>query len=203
MNKKVACGSFVKRQTEDSGYSHYDGDWDQLEELVAKAMRDDNNIIPGYRDGVVLVRIPDAAAPGFYSGTVRLDNKTRLVINYAPRRAGEAPFLRISAKAEKQSAKAVEIVCYRADVLAENNERETDADWEIVAIKARPSFEEEPMHYYTMARNHLGLEGGTKGSFSAEEFAQSIVYWNSHCMCQGQRNLFGKIAKWIRSTLHR
>jgi hypothetical protein len=104
----------------------------------------------------------------------------------------------LSAKAKKQLAKYVTFVCYRADVLEVDGERETDADWEIVAIKARVTEEEEPMDPYTMARNFLHLKGGTKGDFSAQQFAESIVYWNNHCMMQGKPNWYRSLMKFFR-----
>jgi hypothetical protein len=129
----------------------------------------------------------------FRSAIVDLTEESRLTANYAPRRLGEAPFIRVSAKAKKQIAKYASVVLYRHDVLAENNERETDAEWEIVAIKARVTEEEEPMDPYTMARNFLHLKGGTKGDFTAEQFAKSIVYWNNHCMTTGKPKWFRKL----------
>lgn len=197
---KVLCGEFVKRQTSESGYSHFSGSWSDLETLAEWAFNNPNRVTPGYRDGVVLVEVP--AEIGFYSAIVSLQEKTKLKANFAPRRDGEAPFIRVSTKAKKQPAKYASLVLYRHDVLAENNERETDAEWEIVAIKARVTEEEEPMDPYTMARNFLHLEGGTKGSFSAKEFANSIVYWNNHCMCQSNLSIFQKIKKWIVSVLY-
>lgn len=191
MDKKVACGEFVKRQTPQSGYSHYQGTWKQLEILV------ENTLLflpfyvkPGYRDGVVLVDLPPL---GFYSAVVELNDKSKLQANYAPRREGEAPFIRVCAKAKKQPAKHASVVLYRHDVLAENNERQTDAEWEIVAIKARTSEEDEPMDSYTMARNYLGMTGGTRGNFSADDFAKSIVYWNNHCMSAGKTSVWKKL----------
>lgn len=195
-SKKVACGEFVKRQTPESGYSHFEGTWEELEQLVTKQMEvDPSRIHPGYRDGVVLV---DLVSYGFKSAIVSLNEKTKLTANYAPRRLGEAPFLRVSAKADKQDAKYAQVVLYRHDVLAENNERETDAEWEIVCIKARVTEEEEPMDPYTMARNFLHLAGGTKGNFSAEDFAKSIVYWNNHCMTTGKPKWYRKVVDLFR-----
>lgn len=196
MTKLVKCGEFVKRQTSDSGFSHFDGSWEELERRTTYCMKDPKNITPGYRDGVILVNISlPYPAKQFYSAVVKLDKKTKLTTNYAPRRLGEAPFIRVSAKAEKQLAMNASVVLYRFDVLAENNERETLADWEIVAIKARVTEEEEPMHYYTMARNFLHLPGGTRGDFTANDFAQSIIYWNSHAMCSGQSSWLQKLYK--------
>lgn len=185
---KVACGSFVKRQTEESGYSHFIGTWDELALLTSIYLKNSNHIRQGYRDGVVLVDLPVQGMNEalFYSAIVSLDDKTKLNANYSPRRNGEAPYIRIAAKAQKQPAKYASVVLYRWDVLEENNERETYAEWEIVAIKARVTEEEEPMDPYTMARNFLHLEGGTKGDFTVQQFAESIVYWNQHTMCSEQ-----------------
>jgi len=195
-SKKVACGEFVKRQTPESGYSHFEGTWEELEFLTTNTLLFLKHYVkPGYRDGVVLVELMPEK---FRSAIVPLTEETKLTVNYAPRRKGEDPFLRVSAKAKKQSAKHASVVLYRHDVLAENNERETDAEWEIVCIKARVTEEEEPMDPYTMARNFLHLKGGTKGDFSAEEFAKSIVYWNSHCMTTGKPKWYKRVAEFCR-----
>lgn len=197
--KKVACGEFVKRQTPESGFSHFEGSWEELETLVEYiACVLATGVHAGYRDGVILVDLPPEK---FKSAVVSLNEDSKLSANFAPRRLGEDPFIRISAKAKKQPAKYASVVLYRHDVLAENNERETDAEWEIVAIKARTSDEEEPMDPYTMARNFLHLTGGTKGDFSAEEFAKSIVYWNNHVMCAGHMPWYKKIHRWFKSCL--
>lgn len=195
MNNKVACGEFVKRQTKESGYSHFEGEWGFLEEMASARLCIPQYVHPGYKDGVVLVDMP----PEFFrSAIVGINDKSKLTANYAPRREGEAPFIRVSAQAKKQPAKHASVVLYRHDVLAENNERETDAEWEIVCIKARTSDEEEPMDPYTMARNFLHLEGGTKGDFTAEQFAKSIVYWNNHVMTTGKPKWYRKLMNWFR-----
>lgn len=204
-SKKVAAGEFVKRQTPDSGYSHFEGTWEELEEMAAMTLLFGNGpsywpdypykATPGYKDGVILVEVEPTK---FYSAIVKLEENSKLTSNYAPRRLGEDPFIRTSAKAKKQPAKYAQLVLYRHDVLAENNERETDAEWEIVAIKARVTEEEEPMDPYTMARNFLHLKGGTKGDFTAEQFAKSIVYWNNHCMTTGKPKWYRKILSFFR-----
>ena len=196
-SKKVACGAFVKRQTKESGHSHFEGTWEELENLAARTLhwggkhsyipKFPYKIQPGYREGVVLAEVDPSK---FRSAIVDLNENSRLTANYAPRREGEAPFIRVSAKAKKQQAKYASIVLYRWDVLEENHERETEAEWEIVCIKARTDKEEEPMDPYTMARNFLHLKGGTKGTFSAEDFAKSIVYWNNHVMCSNSKGKF-------------
>lgn len=203
-SKKVACGEFVKRQTPESGYSHFEGSWEQLEKVVEGCLNakelfgvDTSRITPGYRDGVVLVDMSHVAH-WFRSAIVDLTEDSHLTANYAPRRLGEDPFIRVSAKAQKQMAKHASVVLYRHDVLQEGNERETEAEWEIVAIKARTSVEEEPMDPYTMARNFLQLKGGTKGDFTAKQFAESIVYWNNHTMTTGKPKWYKKLRNWLR-----
>lgn len=195
MHKKVAVGEFVKRQTADSGYSHFEGSWETLEKMTANVMRFSHCVTPGYRDGVILVELDPFL---FRSAVVELEEKSKLKASYAPRRTGEAAFIRVSAKAKKQRATHASVVLYRHDVLAENKERETDAEWEIVAIKARTTLEEEPMDPYTMARNFLHLRGGTKGDFTAEQFAKSIVYWNNHVMTTGKPKWYRKIISLIK-----
>lgn len=201
MGKLIKCSEFVKRQTKDSGFSHYSGTWDDLEKVVTECMRNTHNVRPGYKDGVVLV---DLAFTGFerlgkfYSALVKIYPETKLNVSYAPRLIGEDPFIRVSAKADKQEAKYVTFVCYRADVLDEDDDRSTDAEWEIIAIKARMTKEEEPMDPYTMARNFLHLKGGTKADFTAQQFAESILYWNNHCMSTGRQSWFSKFINWFR-----
>lgn len=195
----IKCSEFVKRQTAESGYSHFDGDWYLLEELVRYVVTYfPQSIRPGYRDGVILVDVPHYK---FYSSIVEIDEKTKLEVNYAPRVPGEDSFIRIAAVGKKQPAQYVTIVLYRHDVLAEDNDRSTDAEWEIIAIKARTSIEEEPMDPYTMARNFLHLKGGTKGDFTAEQFAKSIIYWNNHVMCIGSPKWIRKINKLFGSIV--
>lgn len=195
MVKKVACSEFVKRQTQYSGFSHFDGTWEQLENVVASRFSDPTCVHPGYKDGVVLVDMP---ADWFYSGIVELQPGAKMRAAYEARREGEAAFIRVSAKSKKQIAKHASVVLYSHAVLMENNEADTEAEWEIVAIKARTSEEEEPMDPMTMARNFLHLTGGTKGDFSAQQFAESIVYWNHHVMATGKPKWFRKIVNFFK-----
>jgi hypothetical protein len=201
MGQLIKCSEFVKRQTKDSGFSYYSGSWEDLEKVVHECFRNKNNVRPGYKPGVVLV---DLSFTGFehlgkfYSAMVDITEETKLNISYAPRLRGEDPFIRISAKADKQETKFVTFVLYHKDVLAEDDDRSTDSEWELIAIKARMTKKEEPMDPYTMARNFLHLKGGTKGDFTAQQFAESIVYWNSHCMTTGRQSWFTKLLNFFK-----
>lgn len=197
--RQVECSEFVKRQTPQSGYSHFEGTWDELAEL-ANSLIGTGNSREGYKKGVILLTVPSWHLDRFFSATTTITEKTNLQVNFAPRQKGEASFLRISAKGKKVPAAAAEIICYHKDVLIEDDDRSTDTEWEIIAIKARATEEEEPMDPYTMARNFLHLKGGTKGDFTAQQFAESIVYWNNHCMMQGRpawRYHLGRFFSWF------
>lgn len=201
--KLVECSEFVKRQTPESGYSHFKGTWDELAS-IASTYINTGLAKQGYKKGVMLITVPELdqfrkpLLSRFYSATVTIGEKTNLSVSFAPRQKGEDPFLRISAKGKKQPAAACEIICYHKDVLAEDNDRSTLAEWEVIAIKARSSLEEEPMDPYTMARNFLHLKGGTKADFTAEQFAKSIVYWNNHCMTTGKPKWYKKLMQFLR-----
>ena len=165
----IAVNSFAKRQTAQSHYSHYAGTWEALTALVAGNF---DQAKPGYRDGVVLVPVP---AEGFFTGLVLVTETTELVAKLTTRAPGEEPYIAVYARnADKAPATSVSIVLYRHDVLAEDDDAETDADWEIIAILASPEPEDLPMDPVTMMRNHLHLPGGTQGRFTGDQFAASI-----------------------------
>ena len=194
----IKCSAFVKRQTPDSGFSHFTGTWEELEYAVCDAInrKKGNSIEPGYRDGVIIVHIPPWQ---FRSAIIRLNKDSDLVAAYAARQEGEDTYVRMSVKSDKQMANYASVVLYRSDVLAENNSRSTDADWEIICIRARAEEEEDPIHPVSMARNFLQLKGGTAGDFTAEQFAKSIIYWSNHAMC-AKRTTLDKIYDWFNGN---
>lgn len=175
--KQIGVGKFVLRQTADSRFSHFDGTWQDLERLVDYSF---SNRIPGYREGVVLVPVP---ATGFYSGIVEINGTTRLIAKFEARREGEAKHIVLTALGEKMPAKSVEIVLYHRDVLLEEADAQVgEYEWEIVSINAHATEGAEPMNPLAMARNMLGMAGGTKADYSAQQFAEAIVYWSQHAM---------------------
>jgi len=175
----LAVNEFAKRHTADSKFAHYEGNWDELVELTwANYVM--GNWEEGYKDGVVLVNV---LPEGFKSSIIKVDADVELNARFTQRREGEMPYVEVtSPEHQKDNAKKVQIVLYRKDVLAENDENSTDAEWEIVSINASPTEEDTPMTPLTMARNFLELPGGTKGEYTAEEFAKSIVFWSQHVM---------------------
>jgi len=102
------------------------------------------------------------------------------------RQAGEDPYLETSvtrAVAEafgalrEVPARRVDIVCYSAAALLENDgKRSSDASWEIVTILCNEDGGDLPMIPLAMARNQLEKPGGTKGEYTALEYAEAIWY---------------------------
>jgi hypothetical protein len=197
---KITCNEFVKRQTKESPFSYLadqlgrTADWRVLEthveECVEEPSKLDANVKPGYKDGVLVVEMPPTVFGGsqFYSGVAVINDVTPLVARFAARRPGEAAFVEVLAGGRKTPAVAVEVILYSRDLLrAEGEQVPDDVDYQIVSINARTQNEPEPMTPVAMARNFLGLPGGTKAEYTAEQFAQAIVYWSTHAMHSGTR----------------
>ncbi len=183
MKETVGILDFVKRQTPESRYNHFDGSWEELLELVRQNWNR-RSVSPHNRE-VVLVPVADDQVGRFYASIVAITPETPLKAEFSARMSGEDPFIQVTAPGAKKSpARRVEIVCYSHDVLAQDGDAPPtrEADWYIVSINAYASDEPEPMRPITMARNFLGLTGGTKPEvpYTAEEFARAIVYWSRH-----------------------
>ena len=181
----IVLNPFTRRQIADSPYSHYEGDMDALPALVEANFEEQH---PGYRDGVILVRVPP---DGFYSSMVVLTEGQELTGSYSPRREGETPRLRVYAKGAKSPAAQVDIVLYRSDVLAEDGDNVLEAGsggWEIISINASPVVGNVPIHPTTLMHNHFQSDGGTATNLSDADFVamleESFRYWadKAHCL---------------------
>lgn len=172
----IKCHNIVKRQTENSPFSHFTGSWEQLEKMV-EANRE--KAIGGDKLGSFLTPLPPE---GFFTSFVKLTPETKLSVEYKPRLPGEDFYLHIYAEGQKSPAKFVQIVTYSRELLGKD--ATTDADFEIVSINASP-FEDVnvPMDPVTMTRNFLERPGGTKAVYSAGEFAKAIhFHFNGYAM---------------------
>lgn len=168
---KVGINSFALRHTPESSFSHFDGSFEELTALVEGNF---DKAEMGYRFGVLLVPVP---ATKFFTGLVEVTPETKLVAKLVQRASHEEPYIAVYAEGgQKSPAVSVNVVIYRHDVLMEDDDASTTAEWEIVAILASPLANSEamPMDPVTMMRNFLHKPGGTKGEFSAMEFALSI-----------------------------
>jgi len=192
----VIANSFVKRQTAASRFSHFNGSWGSLCDLVT---RNWGKRKAGYREGVVLVPVP---ADGFYSGTVPLVAGMPLRATYEARRPGEDPRMHIGAMPPMQEngqydycgakvpAVAVDVVLYASTVLAEddgdNELPAEDGNWEVISVNARMCEDEEPIPPEALIANHLHESGGTNTQMTDSEFVAALrksrAYWNQHVM---------------------
>ena len=97
----------------------------------------------------------------------------------------KAPYIEVLTDASatlKPIADVAEIIIYSHEVLKQKNENTTDAEFEIISINCRMSEEPEPQTPIAMARNFLDLPGGTKAEYTAQQFAEAIVYWSRRAM---------------------
>ena len=162
--------------------SYYSGTWDELETLV-KANKDDFEPGTGSVDNdVILVNVPPQ---GFFTSVTEItpENEHLVEDREKVRVEGEKPVSMKFIRGEKQPADYVQIVCYRADVLAQDNDRSNDAEWEIIAINAQKD-KRTPMHPTTMLRNANHDEGGTLRPYSDAEWAEAYSYWETHAYVQ-------------------
>ena len=173
----IAVSAFVRRQTAASAYTHFEGEWSEVLERVRAGF---HRAKPGYRDGVVLVPVPPE---GFYTGIVQLVAGDRLVGRYVPRHPGEEPRKEtfVVRSEGKSPAKRVDVVLYRHDVLAEDNEQSSDAEWEIISVNGLPTDDEAHMSPGTLMANHFQISGGTATHLTPEQFEaalkESFLYW--------------------------
>lgn len=176
----VGTSNFVKGfSIKEGSNSYYTGTWEELEELVMKHF-DDNEWGTGSQTGdVLLVNVP---ADGFRSSIVEIDDSNRHLVQEVEtvRVAGEKPYIsrNITEGMSKQPAKFVKIVIYRADALALDDDRTTDAEWEIVSVNAQND-EFTPMNPTTMLRNANNEEGGTLRTYTDKEWADAYAYWEN------------------------
>ena len=178
----IGINNFVRRQTADSEFTHFEGSWERLAELVVENF---DKAKPGYRDGVCLVPVP---AEGFYCGVVELKEGDRLEGEYKARRPGEEPrkTIRVSRPGDRSGKSActhVDIVLYSRETLEENDEDCTGKDWDIIALNGRTTEAEMPIHPDTLIANHFELDGGTPTGKSPEEFEralrESVLFWKN------------------------
>jgi hypothetical protein len=182
MRERVAVNDFVRRQVPGSGKSYAVGVTFEAiaahaaERMAAGHYRD------GYRDGVRIVIADPAFARHFVCPLVKIDSDTHLTAEAVRRREGEEPYIRIRARnGTPLPVGRVELILYRHDVLAEDGEQSTDAEWELISFHAIPEgVDQLPMHPVTMMRNQLHLPGGTAAHYSSEEWAEAVRFWQHY-----------------------
>ena len=162
-----------------------------LEELTALAQEHIENFEPGVGsvdDDVRLVRVP---VENFFTNIVPItsENSEHVRVKWEARVEGEAPVSKLIIESKELiPASVVKLVVYRADTLARDSGRSSDAEWEIVAVLAQPA-ETIPMHPNTMARNALHLAGGTYREYSNAQWAEAADFWQRHAYLEKLRKV--------------
>mgnify|MGYP000013461915 FL=1 len=179
---KVAINNFVRRQTKDSGKTYSNELSFDFFAKHAEEKMNNNDFTDGYRDGVRIVNLDNNYVEKVFCPYVRINNETELMAKQVTRRPGEEPYTQVRASnGTPLKAGSVKLILYSHDVLAENQENTTAADWELISINALPEgVEKMPIGPVTMMRNQLNLEGGTKASYTSEEWAESVRFWQKY-----------------------
>ena len=196
---KLGWSNFAAgRHAPGRGYSYFNGDNDELIEVVRENW---DKRRPGNGrtdlDKVVVVPVPPQ---DFVGTTVTIREGMTFEASLFRRQPQESPFIKVVAKTclltdqemeklgiEKQKFVArpspdpvnfASVVMYSAAALLENDgERSGDFDWEVVAIIAS-AVENEPMHPLALVRNYLQKPGGTAMPLTLEMLAESVWYWS-------------------------
>ena len=179
---KVSVNEFVKRQVKGSGKTYsLTFSFEEIAKYAEKQIRN-GNFINGYRKGVIIVNVEKSMVKYFYCPLVKINKKSRLVSKVVKRRSNELSYIqtRVVNGIRNISGK-VELILYSHEVLLENNENSTNSDWELISINSVPKeIDSLPMKPVTMMRNQLNLPGGTKATYSSDEWARSIFFWQKY-----------------------
>ena len=179
---KVAVNEFVCRQTKGTGKTYSDSlTFEKIAQDAEKQMAN-GYFKEGYRNGVRIVEGSAELVYQFICPFVKLEEKTELVSKLVQRHSNEEFYIQTRAKSGTPlKAGRIEYIVYRHDVLAENDEHSTDAEWELISIHSIPEgVEKLPMGPVTMMRNQLELPGGTKANYSSEEWAEAVRFWQKY-----------------------
>jgi hypothetical protein len=180
--EKVAVNDFVRRQIKGSGKTYSNSLFFDVMAKDAEKQMDNGHYKEGYRDGVRIVTGSHSLTDQFICPFVIINENTELVSKVVRRRKEEEPYIQTRAKTGTPlQAGRVEYILYRHNVLAENDEQSTDAEWELISIHAIPEgVDKLPMGAVTMMRNQLELAGGTKAHYSSEEWAEAVRFWQKY-----------------------
>jgi len=181
----IGVSEFVKRQIEGSQFTHYQGSWSDLANRTAEAFQS-GNLIKGYRDGVFLVQMPKSEVGLFFTyDAYPMFEGMKLDAQWAKEkgREHEPAKLQVKILEPKIPCRFVDIVIYKKEVLEEDKDDVTGADYDIVSINGRLAKDPPPIDPMTLVRNWLHLKGGTemKGTTPEEMLTMlcdSILYKN-------------------------
>ncbi len=184
-NTTIGVSEFVKRQLENSQFTHYKGSWSDLANRTVEEF-EAGNFTKSYRDGVVLVQMPKDEVGLFKTfDAYPMFEGMKLDAQWAktPGREHEPSKLQVTILEPKIPCRFVDIVLYRKNVLEEDGDNITGADWDIVSINGRLKKDPPPIDPMTLVRNWLHLKGGTEMKGTTPEqilemLCDSILYKN-------------------------
>lgn len=166
----IAVSEFVRRQTPNSRFSHFEG---TDAELLDRVQQGFSKAVPGYRPDVLVVPIENVA--GFYSGICVLQDGDKLTGTFEQRQPGEAPRKTTSVVGGKKApAKKAEVVLYSRAAVCEDPTHVSLADWEIVSINCSPVAGDIPINPMTLLHNHFGSPGGTSTGMTDSELVAML-----------------------------
>ena len=180
--RTIAVSTFFMKSRKPSGY------FESYNEEELLKMVDDNFILAtkGYREGVALVPIePRKMKCAVVTMTPDMEFET----TYESRIPGETPRKKtVAIVDELPAAQYVTAVVYHKDVLAEDGDRSSNAEWEIITLLAHSSNLPDPMTPGTLMANHFKADGGTATNMTPEKFEkalrESYNFWKNHCIAQ-------------------
>lgn len=178
----VGVNEFVRRQVKSSGKTYSptlifeDVAAHAEEQMSAGYFRE------GYREGVRIVSADKEMSKHFVCPFVRINESSKLKAEVVRRRPEEEPYIQVRAvEGDPLPTGKVELILYRRDVLVENNEQTSEKDWELISIHALPEdVDQLPMGSVTMMRNQLELPGGTKASYTSDDWAEAVRFWQRY-----------------------
>jgi hypothetical protein len=188
---KVGVNEFVRRQVKGSGKTYSKTKSFEAIAEHAQTQMESGHYSKGYRDGIRIVHCDISFIGEFYCPIIKLDENSELVSKLVRRRPEEDLHIQTRVvKGVPLKAEAVDLILYRQNILAENNEQSTDLDWELVSINGIPSgLKKMPMGPITMMRNQLELPGGTKARYSSDEWAESVQFWQNFASLQPKNDI--------------
>ncbi len=184
-NTTIGISEFVQRQTEDSVFTYYRCSWSDLANRTVEAF-EEGNYTKGYRDGVVLVHMPEWEV-GLFStfDSYPMFEGMKLDAQWAKIHGREHEPAKLQVKILEPRIKCnyADVVIYRKDVLEEDKDATTGCDWDIVSINGRLKKDPAPIDPMTLVRNWLHLKGGTEMKGTTPEdmltmLCDSILYKN-------------------------
>lgn len=176
---EVKPGKFIQTfSIPHTGNSYFDGSFEELSTVVQDHMHDYEPGAGSVNNDVILVNIPADRVKTTVT-TIDDTNRHLVVVEEHVRQDGEKPVVRKVIQGKPENAKYAQVVLYRADTLERDNDRSTDAEWEMVAVLGKIDTV-EPMHPTTMMRNSNHEEGGTYREYTDEEWTAAYEYWDNH-----------------------